>query len=81
MPVRKQAKNRAVFLDRDGVVNRVILRDGKPCAPARILSSATPMASAGCRGVEGTFRISSRPPRTKTQSVKVPPATGTNSQS
>ena len=36
MPVRKQAKNRAVFLDRDGVVNRVILRDGKPCAPASL---------------------------------------------
>src|SRR5260221_11069889 len=24
---------RAVFLDRDGVVNRNIMRDGKPCAP------------------------------------------------
>src|SRR3970282_1799509 len=31
------------------------------------------MASAGLRGVEGTLRISRRPSRTKTQSVKVPP--------
>lgn len=27
---------RAVFLDRDGVVNRPILRDGKPYPPARV---------------------------------------------
>jgi D-glycero-D-manno-heptose 1,7-bisphosphate phosphatase len=27
---------RAVFLDRDGVINRAILRDGKPYAPTRI---------------------------------------------
>lgn len=25
--------NRAVFLDRDGVINKVILRNGKPCSP------------------------------------------------
>jgi D-sedoheptulose 7-phosphate isomerase len=28
--------NRAVFLDRDGIVNRVILRDGKPFSPRTI---------------------------------------------
>lgn len=26
-------KNRALFIDRDGVVNEVILKDGEPCAP------------------------------------------------
>jgi len=29
-------KNRAVFLDRDGVINRVVLRDGKPYSPRKI---------------------------------------------
>jgi D-glycero-D-manno-heptose 1,7-bisphosphate phosphatase len=24
---------RAVFLDRDGVINRAVVRDGKPCLP------------------------------------------------
>jgi len=28
--------NRAIFLDRDGVVNKVILKDGKPCSPRTI---------------------------------------------
>jgi D-glycero-D-manno-heptose 1,7-bisphosphate phosphatase len=28
--------NRAVFLDRDGVVNKVILKEGKPCSPRTI---------------------------------------------
>jgi hypothetical protein len=32
------------------------------------------MACAGCCDVEGIFRISSRSPRAKMQSVKVPPA-------
>ncbi len=27
------ALRRAVFLDRDGVINRALVRDGKPCAP------------------------------------------------
>jgi D-glycero-D-manno-heptose 1,7-bisphosphate phosphatase len=29
-------KNQAVFLDRDGVLNRVILRDGKPFPPSNV---------------------------------------------
>lgn len=29
-------KRRAVFLDRDGVINRPVIRDGKPYPPARI---------------------------------------------
>lgn len=29
-------KKTAVFLDRDGVINRVIFRDGKPCSPRHI---------------------------------------------
>jgi D-glycero-D-manno-heptose 1,7-bisphosphate phosphatase len=28
--------NRAVFLDRDGVLNRAEVRDGKPCSPASV---------------------------------------------
>lgn len=31
-----QVKNRAVFLDRDGVLNRPMVRDGRPFPPARI---------------------------------------------
>lgn len=27
---------RAVFLDRDGVINRTVVRNGKPCPPARL---------------------------------------------
>lgn len=30
------ASRRAVFLDRDGVINRAIVRDGKPYPPARV---------------------------------------------
>jgi hypothetical protein len=29
-------KRRAVFLDRDGVINRALVRDGKPYPPATI---------------------------------------------
>lgn len=29
-------KRRAVFLDRDGVINRSVIRDGKPYPPARV---------------------------------------------
>lgn len=29
-------KSRAIFLDRDGVLNRPVIRDGKPYAPARV---------------------------------------------
>ena len=27
---------RAVFLDRDGIINRIVLRDGKPCSPRSV---------------------------------------------
>src|SRR6059058_168592 len=37
MPSPVENVRRAVFLDRDGVVNRVLLRDGKPY-PARTLA-------------------------------------------
>jgi len=30
---RSRPENRAVFLDRDGVINRVLVRDGRPCSP------------------------------------------------
>ena len=30
-----RAVTRAVFIDRDGVINRAVIRDGKPFAPAR----------------------------------------------
>ena len=29
-------RRRAVFLDRDGVINRTIIRNGKPCPPASV---------------------------------------------
>jgi D-glycero-D-manno-heptose 1,7-bisphosphate phosphatase len=36
-PVKtNRAKQRAVFLDRDGVINRAIVRDGKPFSPANV---------------------------------------------
>jgi len=31
-----KVKHRAVFLDRDGVINKVILRDGKPYSPKKV---------------------------------------------
>lgn len=34
MGIHKNVKPRAVFLDRDGVINRAIVRDGKPYPPA-----------------------------------------------
>jgi len=30
------ARRRAVFLDRDGVVNQPVFRDGRPCAPRQV---------------------------------------------
>jgi D-glycero-D-manno-heptose 1,7-bisphosphate phosphatase len=35
-PEKREGGRRAVFLDRDGVVNAVITRDGKPHPPARL---------------------------------------------
>ncbi len=32
----REVKNVAVFFDRDGVINKVILRDGKPCSPRKL---------------------------------------------
>src|SRR6478672_10776742 len=32
----EQGSNRAVFLDRDGVINRAVVRDGKPYPPATL---------------------------------------------
>jgi len=37
MPKDQMTKHRAVFLDRDGVINRALIRDGKPYA-ARTLA-------------------------------------------
>lgn len=36
MVTRNAAARRAVFLDRDGVINRAVIRDGKPYAPASL---------------------------------------------
>lgn len=36
MVTRNAAARRAVFLDRDGVINRTVIRDGKPYAPASL---------------------------------------------
>ena len=36
MGVRRQVKRPAVFLDRDGVINRSIIRDGRPHPPASL---------------------------------------------
>lgn len=36
MPVKSKTKNRAVFLDRDGVVNRVVLKAGRPLPPTSL---------------------------------------------
>ena len=33
---KHEITRRAVFLDRDGVLNRPLLRDGRPCAPAAV---------------------------------------------
>ncbi len=36
MGIGGQALNRAVFLDRDGVINAAVVRDGKPHPPASV---------------------------------------------
>jgi D-glycero-D-manno-heptose 1,7-bisphosphate phosphatase len=36
MVARGVRGNRAVFLDRDGVINEAVIRDGKPCPPANL---------------------------------------------
>lgn len=36
MGISGQALNRAVFLDRDGVINAVVVRDGRPYPPATV---------------------------------------------
>jgi D-glycero-D-manno-heptose 1,7-bisphosphate phosphatase len=41
---------RAVFLDRDGVVNRAILRDGKPYSPARVEELEIPPGTSEALG-------------------------------
>jgi D-glycero-D-manno-heptose 1,7-bisphosphate phosphatase len=33
---KHEIRRRAVFLDRDGVLNRPVVRDGLPCPPARV---------------------------------------------
>ena len=43
---------RAVFLDRDGVINRVVLRDGKPYPPAGLAGlRILPGVSEACRSL------------------------------
>lgn len=36
MGIGRQALNRAVFLDRDGVINAAVVRDGRPYPPATV---------------------------------------------
>lgn len=36
MGIDRGARRRAVFVDRDGVINRTVIRDGKPFAPATL---------------------------------------------
>jgi D-glycero-D-manno-heptose 1,7-bisphosphate phosphatase len=44
-----EVKRRAVFLDRDGVLNRTLVRDGIPCPPANIGDfEVAPEAAEGC---------------------------------
>jgi len=33
---KHEVRQRAVFLDRDGVLNRVVFRNGMPCSPSRL---------------------------------------------
>ena len=44
---------RAIFLDRDGVLNRAVVRDGKPYPPASLdeldIPAAVPAALTPCR--------------------------------
>ncbi len=48
----KAMPRRAVFLDRDGVINRAIVRDGKPYPPARLADvRILPGVREACRGI------------------------------
>jgi len=50
--VRTIGKRRAVFLDRDGVLNRAVVREGKPYPPANIRElEVAPGVDAGCRAL------------------------------
>ena len=65
MGIRDSVKNAcAVFLDRDGVINRSIVRDGKPYPPATLANwRSLPGVRSGIRAVEGGgFRASSSSP-------------------
>jgi D-glycero-D-manno-heptose 1,7-bisphosphate phosphatase len=47
---KHEITRRAVFLDRDGVLNRPLLRDGRPCSPAAVEEfDLYDDAVAGCR--------------------------------
>jgi D-glycero-D-manno-heptose 1,7-bisphosphate phosphatase len=52
-------KHRAVFLDRDGVINRATVRNGKPYPPARPseLEILPGVAEALCRLQAADFRL------------------------
>ncbi len=46
---------RAVFLDRDGVLNRAVVRDGKPYAPGEVSDfEILPDAPEGCRRLKSS---------------------------
>jgi D-glycero-D-manno-heptose 1,7-bisphosphate phosphatase len=52
---KENFNNKAVFLDRDGVLNKVILKNGRPYPPSNILELKL------CEGVkEGLYKIKSK---------------------
>src|SRR4051812_29057892 len=58
-----RAMRRAVFLDRDGVVNRAFLREGKPYPPATLsdLRVLPGVRAAGRKRREGGFALTFTP--------------------
>ena len=61
----RRGSARAVFLDRDGVLNEAVLRDGKPYPPAseeevRIVADAAALGRLKARGLALIVALTSR---------------------
>lgn len=52
MALRCQQRNRAVFLDRDGVLNRADVREGRPYPPSLAGAELLPMVADACAALK-----------------------------
>ena len=45
-------KSKAIFLDRDGVLNHPVIRDGKSYPPARVEDVSSALGRGGYEGIQ-----------------------------